>query len=34
VLEQSKKKGIPLEVICEDGSITNNISTVLDKWKK
>lgn len=29
----TKKKGIPMEVICDDGSISNNLHTVLSKWK-
>ena len=30
---QSKNKAIPLEVVCDDGSISDNIDTVLSKWK-
>ena len=30
---QSKNKTIPMEVICDDGSITSDTNAVLDKWK-
>jgi len=32
-IAQTRRKTIPMEVMCDDGSISSNIDVVLNKWK-
>ena len=32
-IAQTRRKTIPVEVMCDDGSISSNIDVVLNKWK-
>jgi len=32
-IAQTRRKTIPMEVKCDDGSISSNIDVVLSKWK-